>query len=134
MTEHHQRASDADRDTVVRQLTTHTAAGRLTQREFTDRMEAALRATTRADLAALVADLPTDQMPAPAGSPAPRERRSLRTRLWPAACLLPLLAVALAVTIGSGTPVALVVLGTATTLCVLGKHLPCGTSGARSDR
>jgi hypothetical protein len=53
------RASDAERDTVAETLREHAAAGRLDPDELEDRLERAFAARTRADLAPLVADLPT---------------------------------------------------------------------------
>jgi Domain of unknown function (DUF1707) len=52
------RASDDDRDTVLRALEWHTAVGRLSLDEFDQRSTAALAAVTLDDLAALTADLP----------------------------------------------------------------------------
>lgn len=52
------RASDAERDTAVRALTTHYADGRLDRAEFDERVGAALAARTRRELDALFADLP----------------------------------------------------------------------------
>ena len=52
------RASDADRDAVVRDLNQHHLAGRLTVDELAERLEGALRARTRADLQRLTRDLP----------------------------------------------------------------------------
>ena len=52
------RASDDDRDTVLRALERHIAAGRLSLDEFDQRSTAALVAVTQDDLAALTADLP----------------------------------------------------------------------------
>lgn len=63
------RASDDDRDRAVLALREHLAAGRLTLEEFTERMTAALAATTTADLAGPLRELPTQ----PAQS---RRRRS----------------------------------------------------------
>jgi hypothetical protein len=54
------RASDDDRDRAVLALREHLAAGRLTLEEFTERMTAALAATTTADL-----DGPLRELPAP---------------------------------------------------------------------
>jgi hypothetical protein len=54
------RASDDDRNRTVLALREHLAAGRLTLEEFTERMTAALAATTTADL-----DGPLRQLPAP---------------------------------------------------------------------
>jgi Domain of unknown function (DUF1707) len=52
------RASDDDRDAVLRALERHTAVGRINLDEFDQRSTAALAAVTRDDLAALTADLP----------------------------------------------------------------------------
>jgi hypothetical protein len=52
------RASDADRDRVTALLQEHCAAGRLTEDEFSERMEAALSARTLDELDDLLADLP----------------------------------------------------------------------------
>jgi hypothetical protein len=54
------RASDADRQHVVEALHQHTAAGRLSLDEFTERLDAAHRATTHGELAAITADLPAE--------------------------------------------------------------------------
>ena len=63
------RASDDDRDTVLRALQRHTAAGRLSLEEFDRRSTAALAAVTLDDLAALTFDLPalTDEPARPVG-------------------------------------------------------------------
>jgi hypothetical protein len=52
------RASDRDRDCVVRLLREQTALGRLTPAEFEERMSAALVARTWEDLDGLTTDLP----------------------------------------------------------------------------
>ena len=52
------RASDDDRDSVLRALERHTAEGRLSLDEFDQRSSAALAAVTLDDLVALTADLP----------------------------------------------------------------------------
>jgi hypothetical protein len=52
------RVADADRERVVEELREHALAGRLTSEELEERIGAAYRATTRADLDALRADLP----------------------------------------------------------------------------
>jgi hypothetical protein len=63
------RVSDADRDAVVDQLAGHLQQGRLDLTEFQDRMDRAVRARTRGDLAGLLADLPqpAEAAPPPAG-------------------------------------------------------------------
>ena len=65
------RASDAERDEVVSDLRAHAAEGRLTVEELDERIATALTATTRAELAPLLADLPRRSRPA-------RERRDVR--------------------------------------------------------
>lgn len=54
------RASDAERDAIVARLSAATGDGRLTLEEFSQRMEQATAAKTRAELDRLTADLPTD--------------------------------------------------------------------------
>lgn len=62
------RVSDSERDAAVERLSAATGDGRLTLEEFSQRMELATTARTRADLDGLVADLPADA--ATAGSAA----------------------------------------------------------------
>jgi len=52
------RVADADREQMVEELREHALAGRLTSDELEERIGSAYRATTRADLDALRADLP----------------------------------------------------------------------------
>jgi hypothetical protein len=52
------RASDDDRQRVIDALQRHTAAGRLTLDEFTDRVGDVYSARTLGDLAAVTHDLP----------------------------------------------------------------------------
>jgi hypothetical protein len=52
------RVGDAERDAVTARLREHAARGRLTLDELGERVEGALAARTRADLAGLEADLP----------------------------------------------------------------------------
>jgi DUF1707 SHOCT-like domain len=52
------RIGDSDRDLAIEVLAQHFADGRLTQAEYEERMEAALRARTQSDLAGLFRDLP----------------------------------------------------------------------------
>jgi uncharacterized protein DUF1707 len=58
------RVSDAERDATVERLSAATGDGRLTLEEFSQRMELATAAKTRADLEPLTADLPADAAPA----------------------------------------------------------------------
>ncbi|QUH01790.1 DUF1707 and DUF2154 domain-containing protein [Saccharopolyspora erythraea] len=55
------RASDAERDQVAKRLTEAVGEGRLALAEFTQRVDAAYAAATRAELEALTADLPAAQ-------------------------------------------------------------------------
>ncbi|WP_345771722.1 DUF1707 domain-containing protein [Geodermatophilus sabuli] len=57
------RASDADREVLVTRLQKALAEGRIDLNEFGERVEAAYAAVTRAELDALVADLPADAPP-----------------------------------------------------------------------
>jgi len=68
------RASDAERDVTVERLSAAAGDGRLTLDEFSQRMEVATAAKTRAELDRLVTDLPVDA--APAGTPVAAERGS----------------------------------------------------------
>jgi len=61
------RASDADRDQVVEQLSLHFQDGRLTSDEFDERSTLALQARTLGDLDELLTDLPAP----PAADPVP---------------------------------------------------------------
>ncbi|MGW2373976.1 MULTISPECIES: DUF1707 and DUF4190 domain-containing protein [Kitasatospora] len=67
------RASHADRDRAVDVLKAGFAEGRLSAQEYEQRHEAASRALTYGELAALVADLPAGPMAAPlqAAQPVP---------------------------------------------------------------
>lgn len=68
------RASDRERERTLAELRDHAAVGRLLPEEHEERSERALRARTRADLAALTADLPEPGLADSsfAGSPGPR--------------------------------------------------------------
>src|SRR6201986_5670434 len=61
------RASDQERDATVERLRDATGEGRLTLEEFSDRMERASTAKTRAELDVLLTDLPAAGGPVPAG-------------------------------------------------------------------
>jgi hypothetical protein len=69
------RASDADRDLAIAELSEHFQTGRLTQEEFDERTAQALQARTGRELTELFADLPGrgqpgDADPAGRGGPA----------------------------------------------------------------
>lgn len=57
------RASDEDRRRVVTELERHTAEGRLTLEEFSERVGRAYAATTNGELAAITSDLPASAPP-----------------------------------------------------------------------
>jgi Domain of unknown function (DUF1707) len=72
------RASDADRDKILAQLSEHFQAGRLTTAEFDERSSRALSARTVGDLAGLMTDLPSapgTEVPATAGPAQPTARQ-----------------------------------------------------------
>jgi hypothetical protein len=62
------RASDADRERVVRALERHTSAGRLSLDEYAERVDRALAARTHGDLALVMGDLPDEPATAPTGT------------------------------------------------------------------
>jgi Flp pilus assembly protein TadB len=68
------RVSDAERSEVADRLAEHYGDGRLDQSEFNERVEQAMRAKTRSDLAGLFDDLPDSE--APEVTTRPRRRRS----------------------------------------------------------
>lgn len=109
------RASDRDRDIVIRLLGDEAAVGRLTFSELDERTERALTARTRGELAALVADLPVAlDVDAP-----PRAGTSKQVP-WCLACLLPLALGLLGGATGLPGPLATVLgLGAAAALCGL---------------
>lgn len=57
------RASDAERSDVAERLGKHYGEGRLDQVEFDDRLQKAMTAKTRGELAALLTDLPAQPVP-----------------------------------------------------------------------
>jgi Domain of unknown function (DUF1707) len=61
------RASDAERDAVAERLRAAAGEGRLALDELADRLDAALGATTRAELEPLTADLPAAPPPESSG-------------------------------------------------------------------
>jgi hypothetical protein len=63
------RASDADRDAVVSDLSEHFQAGRLTAGELDERTGRVLTARTWGELGELAADLPAPRPAAPAATP-----------------------------------------------------------------
>ena len=82
------RASDAERDQVVGELRERFAEGRLSQDSFVRRVDAALHARERRELAGLLADMPAP--PALAGALTEIDRRAVAAarragRRWQAA-------------------------------------------------
>ncbi|MET8044538.1 DUF1707 domain-containing protein [Micromonospora sp. NPDC005215] len=92
------RASDDDRNRMVAELHRHTAAGRLTLDEFSDRAGAVWTARTLGDLAALTRDLPALPDPTADSDPAGHGRRELLMLFAAAALTLLLLGGFLSVT------------------------------------
>jgi hypothetical protein len=63
------RAADSDRDRAATDLREHFAAGRLSEAEFSERLEAVYAATTVGELTRIRADLPDPgPLPVPAGA------------------------------------------------------------------
>jgi hypothetical protein len=86
------RASDADRDRALAELSSGFVAGRLTHETFTHRVEQALRARANGELSSLVSDLRRRRRIGAAAAAACR--RGLRSadrwlRGWPPALALP---------------------------------------------
>ena len=98
------KASDADRDAVLSDLSEHFQAGRLTAGEFEDRTGRALAARTWGELRGLMQDLPTSpagpRVPATTATGAPPQRPLGRTVLVPIAVLA---GIGIAVAISAGT-------------------------------
>jgi hypothetical protein len=74
------RASDADRNRFAAMLERHFAEGRLTDEEFSDRMDRVLAARTLGELYALSADLPDP--PAVDTPHVPYGQKRHRWRFW----------------------------------------------------
>jgi hypothetical protein len=87
------RASDDDRQRVIDLLQRHTAVGRLTLDEFSDRVGDVYSARTLADLAAVTRDLPAE---AAMGEPPHQARRELLVLFAVAAVTLVLLGLIMA--------------------------------------
>jgi hypothetical protein len=92
------KASDADRDAVVSELSEHFQAGRLTAGEFEDRTGRALAARTWGELRDLMQDLPAS----PAGPRVPVTTGALPQRPLGRTVLVPI-----AVLVGIGIAVAM---------------------------
>ena len=98
------KASDADRDAVLSDLSGHFQAGRLTTEEFEDRSGQALSARTWGELRNLLQDLPTSpsgpRVPAAATAGAPPQRPFGRTVVVPIAVLAGI-GIAVAMSVGT---------------------------------
>jgi DUF1707 SHOCT-like domain len=102
------RASDADRDAVLSELSEHFQAGRLTAAEFDERAGQALAARTWGELTDLLRDLPTDlpgrRAVAAASTLTGPERPTGRPALLPVAALAGVgIAVAMVVGVAHGS-------------------------------
>jgi hypothetical protein len=95
------RAADADRERVLAELQRHTAAGRLSMDEFSERAAAVYGSRTMGELAALTADLPHDPNP-PAALRIPRSGWTLLVVVAMAVALLGFAALAHGGTMMSG--------------------------------
>jgi hypothetical protein len=73
------RASDAERERTATTLREHTAAGRLTPEELSERLDAAYAARTVTELDALLHDLPAEAPAAPAPARSRAREQALHT-------------------------------------------------------
>jgi hypothetical protein len=73
------RASDAQRDSAAAEIREHYAAGRLTEDEFTERLDAVYHARTQGELRELRRDLPA--LPVDSNTELAERRRRLRGEL-----------------------------------------------------
>jgi hypothetical protein len=98
------RASDADRDAALSELSEHFQAGRLTSAEFDERTSKALSAQTGRQLAELMADLPDASVARPGAVPASQAGARPARRRSPAmaAIILAIIGSVVAITAVSG--------------------------------
>jgi Domain of unknown function (DUF1707) len=94
------RASDADRDAALADLSAHFQAGRLTSDELDERTGQALAARTVGDLRDLMTDLPALRPAGPAQGPAPARPWRPATSLAVLLGTLVAAAMVLSVTVG----------------------------------
>jgi hypothetical protein len=73
------RASDAEREHAATTLREHTAAGRLTHEELSDRLDGVYAARTVAELDELLHDLPAAAPPAPKAAASHAREQALHT-------------------------------------------------------
>jgi hypothetical protein len=92
------RASDAERDTALAELSEHFQAGRLTTEELDERTSRILAARTGDELEVQLSDLPNLAVPAPAPPQyrPPRPVARLAPRLIPAVVIVAVAALAVA--------------------------------------
>ena len=81
MTSDDVRIGDAEREQVAQRLHVHVGSGRLDLAEFEQRIDAAYRARTRGELAAVVADLP-ERVQAPRPAAARPVRSRITVAMW----------------------------------------------------
>ena len=98
-------ASDADREQVIDTLKTAFAHGRLDRDEFDLRVGLALASRTRADLAAITADIPCEVAGPSLPSKRARPRKEVSVKAGAAIIAAPVLAGAMATVISSVAPV-----------------------------
>lgn len=109
------RIGDAEREVAVSALSDHFVAGRLTREEFEERSTRAHSATTQRDVKALFVDLPGRPAAPPRARPGvgegprPMAGHGWRRPFWPAV-LLPLLLVAIGLTVLTHLPFILLLL------------------------
>jgi Domain of unknown function (DUF1707) len=100
------RVSDAERADVADRLSKHYGDGRLDQAEFNERLDRAMKATTRSDLSGLLTDLPGTEPSPETGRPQwDRQHRGPRPHWgpggqWPRRVLAIALVIAIAVVAG----------------------------------
>ncbi|MBY8858125.1 DUF1707 domain-containing protein [Nocardia sp. CA2R105] len=79
------RIGTAERETAMRRLSDHFAAGRLSVAEFDERSAVVAAATTRGDLVGVFADLPEPAAQPQQSAPPPQQQRRGRTEIRGAA-------------------------------------------------
>jgi hypothetical protein len=149
------RTSEQERDQVIATLSDHFSLGRLALDEFEQRVDQALRATTTAELTALLADLPVAQAtsPVPTSVRPPAHRRTWAPSVvasahplsgggwsswWGTAVIC--LVIWLATSIASGSALyfwpfwVIVPWGVAMAARSFGPHQPCAAGKARLRR
>ena len=120
------KASDADRDAVLSDLSEHFQAGRLDAEEFQDRSGRALAARTWGELRDLLQDLPVGpRVPATASPSVPPQRALGRTALVPVA-VLAVIGIAVAMSVGHAH-----VLWLLFPILLIARRMTCSTGPAR---